>query len=111
MKLTDIVKMSIENNGKDVIAKHSANFKKNIKYFNDNDLEEAYLDPNPSGEPSLKYLNVKTNYKEKLITIHGVPVYEYETKQIKISRKTRIRLRELLQEAYNDKIDSIDFTE
>lgn len=81
-----------------------------VKKRDNMETEYSYSDPNPSGKPSLRYLDVKTEYKERTILINNVPIYEYNNKQIKISRKTRIRLRSLVHEAYESNKDNVEFS-
>ncbi|MGG4434393.1 hypothetical protein AAXE64_07515 [Priestia megaterium] len=52
---------------------------------------------------------IKTYYKEKEISIHNVPTYLCNKDHVEFARKTRIRVRELLKNAYDNNLDKINY--
>jgi len=60
-------------------------------------------------EASLSSKDVTTKFKDTLITVKNVPVYECASNHVKMSRITRVKMRELLKEAYNEDKSSIDY--
>ncbi|MGC8231134.1 YgiT-type zinc finger protein [Pseudobacillus badius] len=60
-------------------------------------------------EAKLTKKDVSTRFKGETITIKNVPSYECSFGHIKTARVTRVRIKSLLKEAYNDKLKEIDY--
>ncbi|HDR7368034.1 YgiT-type zinc finger protein [Bacillus toyonensis] len=58
---------------------------------------------------SLKYQTVQTTYSGKSITLKNVPCYECSIEHVNFPRLTRIRMKKLLKNAYEENKDIIEY--
>lgn len=50
-----------------------------------------------------------TTYRNKMVVIHNVPYYICFYGHVRMSRKTRVRIESLLNEAYQKNLSEINF--
>lgn len=60
-------------------------------------------------EAKLMFKDITTQFKGSLITVTNVPVYECVVEHVKMARLTRVKIRNLLKEAYNNSANKIDY--
>lgn len=57
----------------------------------------------------LTYKTIETLYNDKRFNVHNVPVYECSEQHVKLSKATRIKMRNILKNAYENNLDSVEF--
>jgi hypothetical protein len=60
-------------------------------------------------ESPLTYKDVTTKFENAFITVTNVPVYECPLNHVKMARLTRIKIKQLLKEAYASGQNKIPF--
>ncbi|MCM3651041.1 hypothetical protein [Metabacillus litoralis] len=60
-------------------------------------------------EAKLYLINITTKFKDTYITVVNVPTYECLSNHVKMAQLTRMKIKQLLKEAYNQNLKIIEY--